>query len=327
MSKILKITGVILTIVIIGILGLLCYVKFALPNVGKAPDMKVEMTEANIARGEYLANHIMNCMDCHSTRNWSEFSGTLTEGTLGKGGETFDQSVGLPGSYHSANITPAGIKDWTDGEIFRAITTGVRKNGKPIFPIMPHPSFGKGDENDIKAVIAYVRSLPPIENKVPESTSDFPMNFIINTIPKKASLQTKPSEDDIVNYGKYLVTIAACADCHTPFEKGEYDMTKKFAGGRIFKLPFGTLTSANITPDIETGIGNWNKDAFIAKFKSFVDSNDKPLHTPVKQGEFNTIMPWTLFGGMKVSDLSAIYEYLRTLSPMQHKITKFVPKS
>ena len=313
-------------IVIVGIMGLLGYVKFALPNVGKAPDMKVEMTDANIERGEYLANHVMGCMDCHSTRNWKEFSGTLTEGTLGNGGEIFDQAVGLPGAYYSANITPAGIKDWTDGEIFRAITTGVRKNGKPIFPIMPHPSYGKGDENDIKCVIAYLRSIPPIEKTVPESHSDFPMNFIINTLPASASLHPKPSEDDVKEYGKYLVTIAACMDCHTPFDKGEYDMTKAFAGGRVFKLPFGTLTSANITPDTETGIGNWTRDAFIAKFKSYIDSSGKAVHIPVSENEYNTIMPWTLFGGMKEKDLNAIYEYIHSLEPIKNQVVKFVPK-
>jgi mono/diheme cytochrome c family protein len=327
MSKLLEIIGVVLTIFIIGILGLLGYVKFALPNVGKARDLKVELTNTNIARGEYLANHVMECMNCHSTRNWNEFSGTLTEGTLGKGGESFDHSMGLPGSYYSANITPAGIRDWTDGEIFRAITTGVRKNGKPIFPVMPHPSFAQGDENDIKSVIAYIRTLPSIENQVPESSSDFPMNFIINTIPKKTILKPGPPENDVINYGKYLVTIAACMDCHTPYDKGDYDMSKAFAGGRVFNLTFGTLTSTNITSDKETGIGNWSKDTFIARFKCYVDSNNKPVHLPVGPNDFNTIMPWTMYGGMTQKDLSSMFEYLHTLGPIKNPITKFVPKN
>lgn len=327
MKKFLKISGVLILIVLIGVLGLLGYVKFALPNVGPAPDIKVELTEANIARGKYLATNVMVCMDCHSTRNWSEFSGPLVEGTIGNGGETFDKSVGMPGAYYSANITPFGISDWTDGEIFRAITTGVRKNGKPIFPIMPHPAYGQADAEDIKCIIAYLRSLPPIEKKVAESYSEFPMNFIINTIPQKANLQPRPSEDNTLEYGKYLTTIAACRDCHTPFDKGNYDLTMAYSGGRVFDLPWGKLTTPNITPDTETGIGNWTKDAFITRFKSYVDSNNNPIHTPVKPNDFNTFMPWTMYGGMTSKDLGAIYDYLRTLAPIKHPTVKFVPKS
>src|ERR1043165_7298862 len=108
--------------------------------------------------------------------------------------------MGFAGKIHSANIPPAGMGDWSDGEIFRAITTGVRKNGKPIFPVMPHRNYGLLDENDIKAVISYLRTLPAIENKVPESSSDFPMNFIINTIPTKANFSSMPSSSDTVAY-------------------------------------------------------------------------------------------------------------------------------
>ncbi|HEX2684049.1 MAG TPA: cytochrome C, partial [Ferruginibacter sp.] len=138
MRKILKVIGILLIIIIVAVAGLGAYVKIALPNVGDAPNIKIAYTSEKIKRGEYLANHVMVCMDCHSTRNWNEFSAPPIPGTLGKGGELFDARAGFPGTYYSANITPAGIGNWTDGEIFRAITTGVRKNGKPIFPVMPH---------------------------------------------------------------------------------------------------------------------------------------------------------------------------------------------
>jgi hypothetical protein len=81
------------------------------------------------------------------------------------------------------------------------------------------------------------------------------------------------------------------------------------------------LRSGNITPDNETGIGKWTKDEFINKFKSY----DKPemRNVPVKAGEYNTIMPWTMYGGMTVEDLSAIYSYLRTVKPISNKVEKF----
>lgn len=324
MKKFLKVTAIIVAVLLLAVAGIASYVKLALPNVGDAPVLKVDATPEKIARGSYLANHVMVCMDCHSTRNWNEFSAPLVPGTLGKGGEIFDSKMGFPGTYYSANITPAGIGDWTDGEVFRAITTGVRKNGKPIFPVMPHKNYGQLDQQDIEAVIAYVRSLPAIENKVPESQSDFPMNFIINTIPSKASLSKMPSKSDAAAYGKYLVTAAACVECHTPFNKGQLEIENAFGGGRIFDLPSGVLTSANITADKETGIGNWTKADFINRFATYRDSAN--VHRKVDfMKEFNTIMPWSMYSGMTDEDLGAIYEFLRTVKPIKNQVTKFQP--
>jgi mono/diheme cytochrome c family protein len=263
MKKFFKFLGILVLIILLAVAGVAAYVKLALPNVGDAPDLKVEATPERLQRGQYLANHVMVCMDCHSTRDWSLFSGPPVPGTLGKGGDVFNQTMGFPGKYYAPNITPSGIGNWTDGELFRAITTGVRKNGKPIFPVMPHHNYGRMDEEDIKAVITYIRSLPPVENQVPASESDFPMNFIINTIPSKATLAPMPPRTDVVAYGKYMATATSCGDCHTPFEKGQLVEEYFMAGGRVFEMPGGTLTSINLTPDKETGIGNWTKEMFM----------------------------------------------------------------
>lgn len=82
-----------------------------------------------IARGKYLANHVAVCMDCHSTRKWNKYSGPMDENAQGAGGEIFDQNMGFPGKFISPNITPYALREWTDGEIFRAITSGVNKDG------------------------------------------------------------------------------------------------------------------------------------------------------------------------------------------------------
>src|SRR6478609_5270943 len=234
MKKALKILVIVFGILLLAIAGIASYVKYALPKADPAPELKVESTPERIERGNYLANHVLICMDCHSTRNYNEFTAPLVPGTLGKGGERFDASMGFPGTYFSANITPAGIGDWTDGEIFRAITTGVRRTGKPIFPVMPYSNYGKLDKEDIESVIAYLRSLPAIENKVPDPISNFPMNFIINTIPKKAELAKRPDPSNELAYGKYLITAASCGVCHTPFEKGQSVLEFAYSGGREF---------------------------------------------------------------------------------------------
>ena len=105
-----------LLLLIIGVIGMLTYLKVALPNVGEAPELTVEITPERLERGKYLANHVNLCMDCHGQRDWETFSGPLVEGTGGKGGEIFNQDFGFPGAYYAKNITPFHLGDWTDGE-------------------------------------------------------------------------------------------------------------------------------------------------------------------------------------------------------------------
>src|SRR5690606_14763866 len=100
----------------------------------------------------------------------------------GAGGDIFDHSMQFPGVFVSANITPSGIGEWTDGELYRLITTGVKRDGNPIFPIMPYQSYGKLDPEDIKSVIAYIRTLEPVETNHPVSKPDFPFSLIMRTI-------------------------------------------------------------------------------------------------------------------------------------------------
>lgn len=299
------------------------YIKFILPDVGDAPDMKVELTPERIERGKYLANHVTVCIDCHSARDWMRYSGPPIEGTLGKGGDVFDQKFGFPGFYTSKNITPAALGDWTDGEIYRAITTGVNKDGKALFPVMPYPYYGQMDDEDIKCIIAYIRTLKPIENKPEESHSDFPMSLIINTIPKKGTPQKRPDPKDEIATGKYLINAASCIECHTQInDKGQLIAGMEFGGGRSFPFPDGTvLRSSNITPDPQAGIGSMSREQFINLFRTRSDST--LINSMLNPGDLNTIMPWGMYGGMTDQDLGAIYAYLKTVKPVKEKVLKY----
>lgn len=322
MKKILKIIGIILVLVIVVVSALLLYVKMVLPSVGEAEDISIDYTTDRIARGEYLANCVNVCMDCHSVRDWSKFSGPLTPGTFGQGGDRFDQTLGMPGVFYARNITPEGISRYTDGELFRVITTGVTKEGRAMFPLMPYPYYGKMDREDIYSIIAYIRSLSPIKNEVPESVADFPMNFIINTIPQKADLQKRPDPSDELAYGAYLTNAAGCIECHTQVDKGQIIREFSFGGGREFQFPDGSVVrSSNISPDEITGIGTWTKESFIKRFKMYADSSY--VLPSVAPGEFNTIMPWMMYAGMKEEDLAAIYTYLKTVTPIENVVNKF----
>ena len=318
-----KIALYIFTILILIIVVAASYVKFALPNVGDAASLRIASTPGRVKHGEYLANHVTLCMDCHSTRDWTKFSGPLVPGTEGKGGELFNQKMGFPGSFYSKNITPAGLRDWSDGEIFRTITTGVDRNGKALFPVMPYHYYGRMDKDDIYDIIAYIRTLPEIENNIPERSIDFPMNFIVNTIPQKASLTTMPSTSDSIKYGGYLVNASACMECHTQVKKGQVIPSLAFSGGREFDMPGGKATSANITPDKETGIGNWTAEKFVTRFKDYTNPANVmvlPANTP------NTVMPWVMFAGMDTSDLRSIFKYLQTIKPISNEVIHFTKK-
>lgn len=215
------------------------------------------------------------------------------------------------------------MKDWTDGEIFRTITSGVDKGGKALFPVMPYLNYGKMDKEDIYDIIAYIRTLQPIENVTPLSHSDFPMNFIINTIPSKPQFVKRPEKMDVINYGSYLVNAAACMDCHTQVDNGQIIPDLAFSGGRTFEAPVGMIRSANITPDVNTGIGSWTEEAFVQRFKMYTDS---ALRAKIIPSEFSTIMPWTMYGGMDSTDLKSIYAYLMSLKPIENNVEHFTAR-
>ncbi|MDP2238020.1 MAG: hypothetical protein Q8J88_16445 [Bacteroidales bacterium] len=309
------------SVLVLILFGGYIYLNLAFPKVGPATDMVIEITSERVERGEYLAYHVMLCMDCHAERDWNYFSGPPTPGSEGAGGDRFDQSMGFPGEFFSRNITPAGIGNWTDGELYRVITTGVKKDGDPIFPVMPYLNYGKMDPEDIKSVIAYLRTMEPIQASHPKSKPDFPFNFILRTLPQKAEPMPIPAKEDQVAYGEYLLNAAACADCHTNFEKGKF-VGDFLAGGRTFQFPDGSiLRSSNLTPH-ETGLKNWTSNMFVEKFKIFEDSTYAPQ--AVEPGEFQTIMPWAMYAGMKTEDLEAIFAYIQTIEPSDNFVEKFV---
>ena len=223
---------------------------------------------------------------------------------------------------YAKNITPAAIGSWTDGELLRAVTQGVSKDGTPLFPLMPYPHFGALDEEDVHAVLAYVRSFKAIENTPKARQLNFPLNMIVRTIPAPNTFGKRPSPDDKVAYGKYMTKAALCTECHTPIDdQGTPLPGMDFAGGTEIIETGYRVRSANITPDANTGIGSWTEQQFIDKFKGF----ETPTNATLAEHERaqNTPMPMTMYAGMTREDLSAIFAYLRTLKPVTNRVEKF----
>jgi len=311
--KFLKVFGLVMGVVLLLALGTGLYVDFALPNVGDAPDIRVSKDRASIERGKYLATHVAVCMDCHSQRDWRIFSGPLTKGSEGSGGERFAKEAGFPGTIYSTNLTPYGLSHWTDGEIYRAVTTGVGKDGRALFPVMGYHRFGQMDKADVYSIIAYLRTLAAVKNDVPAPELDFPVNLLNKLSPSPAAHQLKPLPSDTTNYGAYLVNVAGCIDCHSKQDKGRVVPGSEFGGGMEFRQPAGVIRAPNITPHPETGIGAWTKELFVNKFKAYADSSYHPK--PIAKDELNSPMPWTMYAGMSKQDLEAIYVYLKSLEP------------
>jgi mono/diheme cytochrome c family protein len=276
-----------------------------------------------IARGEYLAKHVAGCMDCHSKRDFTRFSGPVVPGSEGGGGLLFDPKFGLPGMIYGKNITsdPAtGIGAWTDDEILRAMTQGINKKGDTLFPIMPYANFNRMAKTDLLSIIAYIRTLKPINNAVPARqifvpiAAVYPGKFLQPTVDSNMA----PQASDVVKYGGYLAMVADCGTCHSPLTPQGPDHTRMFAGGYIFDLGSNKVASANITPD-STGIGNWSEERFMNKFITYRDSSQINRDP----GNQNTIMPLSLYAGMKDEDLKAIYAYMRTVQPISNVVEKF----
>ena len=321
MKTLLKIVGVVVVLLLVVAAAGLGYLFFAYPNVPNSEGYRIEPTPERLARGKYLNDHVVGCTTCHTQRDWTKFSGPIKRDVMGAGGEPFN--LGPAGMIYSKNITPAAIGSWTDGELYRAVAAGVSKDGTPLFPLMPYPHFGFMAEDDLHAVLAYVRSLKAIENSnIPDRKLAFPLNLIVRTMPRPAAHQQRPSPTDKVAYGRYMTRIALCADCHTPIDQQGTPLPgMDFAGGMEFFETGYTVRSANITPDADTGIGSWTEQQFIDKFKAFEHAEPSTLSESERRQ--NTVMPITAYAGMTREDLSAIYAFLRTQKPVTNRVNRF----
>lgn len=321
--RFIKYFGITVLVILLIVGALFIYFTLSFPDVDAPKDIKVEITPARLARGEYLANHVTVCIDCHSMRDWSKYAAPPKPGTHGGGGDYFDEFIGgVPGKIYIPNITPHKLKDYSDGELLRAITQGVTREGKAMFPIMPYPSYNQLTQEDAYSLIAYLRNLETIQRDTKESSLNFPMNLIVKTIPLKSYNPSEPVDtSNVVAYGKYLARIAGCADCHTPMEKGEYIKGMEYAGGMKFQFPGGVVSSANISPDNNNGIGRWTEQDFVNRFKAY--DSDSSRSISVAPEDFNTPMPWTMYAGMTEKDMKAIYAFLRTVPANNNKVLRF----
>lgn len=287
---------------------------------------KIEVTPARLARGEYLALHVVDCLLCHSEARFERYGLPRVPGSEGKGGFRFGKDFGIPGVLFARNITPdpeTGIGKWTDGEVLRAIREGVDRDGNALFPMMPYPVYHEMSDEDARAIVVYLRALRPIRNAVPKSRIDFPVNLLIKSAPKPVDGPlVAPDRKDTVAYGRYLTIIGGCRGCHTPESRpGQLIPGRDYQGGRAFKGPWGRNVTPNLTPHKDAYLGRATKEEFIGRFRSFASLTGEAA--PVASRGRNTLMPWLALSGATDEDLGAIYDFLKTLAPVENKVDPF----
>lgn len=279
---------------------LLTLMVFGLILAGTAPvgARPVAQYDDPVKQGEYLAS-IAGCISCHTPVD-ANFQPDRSR--LYAGGVEFP--LGPLGSVFSKNLTPdveTGLGGWTDEEIRRAIRTGVSRDGLHLFPIMPYLYFNKMADSDVDAIVAYLRTLPPVRNAVPRQQILPPEQ--LPRLPLREGIAA-PDPSDTAARAEYLMTaVTACSDCHTPVnaETGQPIQEKYLAGGQPFEGPWGIVYGGNLTPDKETGIGNWSDD----EIKRVLRLGVRP------DGRRVVLMPWQDYAPLTEEDLSAIVYYLR----------------
>ncbi|MDP2295335.1 MAG: cytochrome c [Pseudolabrys sp.] len=252
-----------------------------------------------VERGAYLVNTVMTCQNCHTPMgpNGPDFSKALS------GGITFDEP---PFKVTGSNITQdkeTGIGAWTDAQIKTLLRTGKRPNGVPVAEIMPTAFYGIVTESDMDAIVAYLRTVKPVRNKVPDPVYKIPLPH--HAFPGSEKPYTEAMLTDKVKKGFYLVTIGHCMECHTPFgAKGKDFVGDLGKGGMEFPGPWGKSVSRNITPSKTKGIGDWSD----AEIKTSITNGVRKDGTRLKPP-----MGYPFYARMTADDLDAVVAYLRTV--------------
>lgn len=262
----------------------------------------IDRTPERLARGEYLALHVADCLGCHSPRDWTKPWGPVLPGLEGAGGAPMAEADGVPGVAVPGNLTPdeeTGLGHASDGALLRGLREGVGHDGRALFPVMPYVNYRGLSDEDARSVVVWLKTLKPVRRPQPPTRIDFPVSLFIRGVPRPVDGVSAPPDDE-VSRGRYLVTLAGCRECHSPLDgRGRIVKGKALAGGRPFSGQGFSVTSPPLDLSA-TSFLTVPRTAFIARFK-----------TPVPPTSGNSVMPWPAFSGLTEDDLGAIYEALR----------------
>lgn len=288
---------------------IVCALVAALADARPGP-AAAQPSQQEIARGRYVFGATGGC-GCHTVKGQP----------VNAGGRRYD---GPFGTVYSSNITPdreTGIGGWTDEQIITATRAGRRPNGERLLPVHPYPVFNGMAADDLKALVAFLRSVPPVKRAnqakritVPLFESVFLPTWLAAFAPRETPPPSAPTAG--APRGEYLVrAVAHCGECHTPRTMTMATDNSRFLAGN----PKGPEDHAipNITPDPDTGIGKWS----VEEIAEYLGTGNKP-DGDVAGGLMGEVIDGTLAGykDLTRADRTAIAQYLKTLPPIRNKI-------
>lgn len=311
-----KILLALVGIFVVAVIGLAVYImsrqnlKFdaAYPNISASTDSGV------VARGHYIVRSVAPCASCH---------GDTTQFAANMAGEDVPLGGGYhwdipPGTIYARNITPdreTGLGRVSDEAIARALRNGVGHDGRALLPFMEMQ--GLSDE-DLVAVVSYLRSQPPVRNVVPAHTFTplgkvLKATLLANPIgPKETPPASSPRGATLEN-GRYLTeSVSLCWACHTQRSEATGELSGPRYGGATGFIepsdPGHVWAPPNITSDPTTGkLATMTEDEFVARFRAGRLLPGSP-------------MPWQAFARMSEDDLRAIYLYLKSVAPVTRDV-------
>jgi mono/diheme cytochrome c family protein len=289
---------------VLALIGLLAWAGGAAAQAPPAPSVD------EVARGKYIFGATGGC-GCH-TKPASK--------AINAGGRRYD---GPFGTVYASNITPDrqhGIGGWTDDQVITAIRLGRRPNGDRLIPVHPYTVFNGMAEGDLRALVAYLRSLPAIDQPnqpkritVPMFESVFLPAWLAAFAPRETPPTSAPTGG--VARGEYLVRVLGhCGECHTPRGVTQATDNSRFLAGNP-KGPEDSIVP-NITPDKDTGL-SWSEDEIV----EYLATGGKP-DGDVAGGLMGEVIEGTTAGykDLTKADLQAIAKYLKTVPPIRHRV-------
>lgn len=290
---------------------ILCFVNFLLPVISHAGQAQ---TETLVSKGQYIFALAGGCA-CH----------TVPKGTSHAGGRAFQIPLG---TVYSTNITQdkeTGLGAWSDQQIQDAMVKGIRRDGSRILPVMPYEKYSGMAQEDLLALIAYLRTLKPVKKATPElkTRAPFLRSLGVPTYLKifgRFSSSPAQAPKGGVERGRYLVDhVSLCSDCHTPRNSIGVPQQSLYLAGAGQKIgPLGEAVP-NITPDKATGIGDWKREDIV----EVLISGTKPDLDNI-QGLMYEVVQGTPIGykDMKKEDALVIADYLKSIPAIKNKIDK-----
>lgn len=258
-----------------------------------------------VERGDYLVNAVMACDGCHTPREKGVF---VMEKRFSGGSQVWDTPAYI---VRGTNITPdreTGIGAWSDDEIRRSLTEGVRRHGVPLAQQMPFPFYKILTQRDLDAVVAYLRSVAPVRNEVQPPVYKAAMHT--DLVPGAVKPFTEDALRDPVKRGFYLATIAHCMECHGRRPDHTQDYKNSWGkGGYVFKGPWGSAVTSNITSHPTSGLGAWTDAEIKRALTHGVSRDGRAFKPPMARQNY--------FSRMTDADLDALVAWMRTIPPIK----------